>query len=193
MPCAPKPSVWNSWLTWSSLLIFPNSCWVHLGLLTMHSLQHKRWTELRSRGTQVFLFEVFLFACFLWGCIAFAYFFSIPCQSQAKLESWVLLVLCLYHYTLYILKCLHIFLHEEARLLATSLQFVEELVKPRPKYGVRHLQSQHLIVEEMRLKVQSYPLCISSSRAVWTTWHKNCVWGEREGREQMFLEIDFQG
>lgn len=138
--------------------------------------------------------KCFCLPAFFGDVLFLLIFFSIPCQSQAKLESWVLLVLCLYHYTLYILKCLHIFLHEEARLLATSLQFVEELVKPRPKYGVRHLQSQHLIVEEMRLKVQSYPLLYSKFKSsVNYMTQKLCVGGERERHEQMFLEIDFQG
>lgn len=70
--CTPKPPVLKLLVNvGSSLLIFLNSCWVHLGLLTTHSLQHKRWMELGSRGMEFFLFIVFLFFCLLCSCFAF--------------------------------------------------------------------------------------------------------------------------
>lgn len=82
------------------------------------------------------------------------------------------------------------FLCEEVRLLATCLQVVEELLKPRPKYAVPSVLGSG----GMKLKVQSSPLLYNKFKSSVNYMLKTkIVRGVRERYGQMFLEIDFQG
>lgn len=96
--------------------------------------------ELGSGEMEAFLFAGFcLLGCFVvvWLLLIFSPTKSISSQI-GKLSVADPLLMSLYFIGSEVSP--H-FLHVPVRLLATSLQLVEELLKPRPKYGGRHLQS----------------------------------------------------